>query len=58
MKHITFLFRTLDQLKISLYKLRKRYKNVKLIKKLYNGWYNGYFIVEGNGVRYLKYNVI
>ncbi len=50
-KLITFLFKSYHQLYCSFDGLRKRYKIVTLQRYLYNGWWYGYFEVEG-----LRYN--
>jgi len=54
-KFITFFNRTVKQLNEAYFKLKKRYQLVIVQSKLVNGWYVGWFEVEGNGVRYLKY---
>ncbi len=54
-KYITFFNRTIQELNNVYFKLKKRYQLVVIEKKLINGWYQGWFEVEGPGVRYLKY---
>ena len=54
-KLIKFLFKSYDQLFIAFGTLRQRYKIVTLERYYYNGWWYGYFEVEGIKQNRLNY---
>lgn len=54
-KTIGFVNRTKKQLYLAYEMLKKRYRHVEFLVTCKNCLLSGYFIVQGNGVRHLKY---
>lgn len=54
-KTINFINKTYKHIILAFDKLRKRYKTVEFIFSLRGVLCTGYFIVEGKGVKHLKY---